>query len=60
MKLLKKSGALDTIGQDHIVKTKENALEMIVPNLDLTICSQCPQRVFRECDENKKKGHMPE
>jgi SulP family sulfate permease len=56
MKLLEKSSALKEIRQDHIIPTKEKALEMIVPNLDLTICASCPHYVFLECDDNKKRG----
>ena len=55
MKIFKKTGALDIIGEDHIYPTKEKALESIVPNLNLNICGSCRERVFWECDVNKAR-----
>jgi SulP family sulfate permease len=58
MRIFEKSGALERIGKDHIFATKEIALESIVPYLDLTICGNCKERVFWECDQNKAQYRL--
>jgi SulP family sulfate permease len=53
--MFKKSGALKTLGEDHIFDSREQAITDIVSNLDKTVCAQCSHRVFWECDANKSK-----
>ncbi|QWR78609.1 SulP family inorganic anion transporter [Candidatus Magnetomonas plexicatena] len=51
--MFKKSGALKTVGEDHVFDSQENAIADIVASLDKNICHQCSHRVFWECDANK-------
>jgi len=64
MDLLRKSGALKAIGEDHVFDSKTGAMAAIVPNLDLNICAACPHSVFGECTGNKQstssRGGQPE
>ncbi|MBF0518402.1 MAG: SulP family inorganic anion transporter [Nitrospirae bacterium] len=53
MAIIRKSGALDEIGQDHIFDSEEEALREIVTNVNKNLCHECQHRVFWECDANK-------
>ncbi len=46
---LAKSGALQTIGVDHIFSSKKAAIAAIYEKLDRSICDSCEIRLFREC-----------
>lgn len=48
--VLKKSGHIDTIGEDNLFGSKEEAISSIVARLDNEICSRCEARIFRECE----------
>ncbi|MCG6553234.1 MAG: SulP family inorganic anion transporter [Candidatus Magnetominusculus sp. LBB02] len=53
MKLMEKSGAVEEIRHDHIFESKEQAIETLVSMQDTGVCSECPHRVFWECDAKK-------
>ncbi|MBF0556956.1 MAG: sodium-independent anion transporter, partial [Nitrospirae bacterium] len=53
MKLMERSGAIEEIHSDHIFESKEHAIETLVSKLDTGVCSECPHRVFWECDAKK-------
>lgn len=46
---LAKTGALQTIGVDHIFSSKKAAIAAIYKKLDRSICSTCEARIFKEC-----------
>jgi SulP family sulfate permease len=46
---LAKTGALQTIGVDHIFSSKKTAIEAIYKNLDRSICDSCEVKLFHEC-----------
>lgn len=48
--MLRRSGQVDTIGDDHIFRHKGDALQAIYPRLDNEICRTCTARVFHECN----------
>ena len=47
--MLRRSGQVDTIGEDQIFRHKGDALQAIYPRLDSEICRSCSARVFHEC-----------
>ncbi|MHB1215617.1 MAG: SulP family inorganic anion transporter [Thiobacillus sp.] len=47
--MLRRSGQVDTIGEDQIFRHKGDALQAIYPRLDNEICRTCTARIFREC-----------
>jgi SulP family sulfate permease len=47
--MLRRSGQVDTIGEDQIFRHKGDALQAIYPRLDNEICRTCTARVFHEC-----------
>jgi sulfate permease, SulP family len=48
-KMLRRSGQVDTVGEDQIFRHKGDALQAIYPRLDNEICRTCTARIFREC-----------
>jgi len=44
-----KTGALKTIGVDHIFSSKKAAITSIYEKLDRSICDSCEVRLFQEC-----------
>jgi len=38
------------IGSEHFFDTKKESIQYIFSRLDKTVCSQCDQRIFRECE----------
>ncbi|WP_455208911.1 SulP family inorganic anion transporter [Kaarinaea lacus] len=52
---LRKDKALDTIGQENIFNSKEEALNVIVEQyLDKSVCAECDKRIFLECENLPK------
>jgi len=47
--MLRRSGQVDTVGEDQIFRHKGDALQAIYPRLDNEICRTCTARIFREC-----------
>ncbi len=47
--MLRRSGQVDTVGEEQIFRHKGDAIEAIYPRLDSEICRTCTARVFREC-----------
>ncbi|MFP5403384.1 MAG: SulP family inorganic anion transporter [Gammaproteobacteria bacterium] len=47
--MLKRSGQVDTVGEDQIFRHKGDAIAAIYPRLDSAICRTCTARIFREC-----------
>ena len=48
-KMLRRSGQVDTIGEEQIFSHKGDAIKAIYPRLDSEICRTCTARIFREC-----------
>ncbi len=47
--MLRRSGQVDTVGEDQIFRHKGDAIQAIYPRLDSEICRTCSARIFREC-----------
>ncbi|HMM47250.1 MAG TPA: SulP family inorganic anion transporter [Thiobacillaceae bacterium] len=47
--MLRRSGQVDTVGEDQIFRHKGDALTAIYARLDNEICRTCTVRIFREC-----------
>ncbi|MGV8990881.1 MAG: SulP family inorganic anion transporter [Thiobacillus sp.] len=47
--MMKRSGQVDTVGEDHIFSHKGDAIQAIYARMDNEICRTCTARVFREC-----------
>ena len=47
--MMKRSGQVDTVGEDHIFRHKGDAIKAIYARMDNEICRTCTARVFREC-----------
>ena len=47
--MLRRSGQVDTVGEEQIFRHKGDAIQAIYPRLDSEICRTCTARVFREC-----------
>ncbi len=48
---LRNGGFLEEIHPENIFKSKTEAIEEIFKRLDKAICSRCPVRIFKECEE---------
>jgi len=48
-KMLRRSGQVDTVGEEQIFRHKGDAIQAIYPRLDNEICRTCTARVFHEC-----------
>ena len=46
--MMKRSGQVDTVGEDHIFSHKGDAIKAIYARMDNEICRTCTARVFRE------------
>ncbi len=46
---LRKTGLIETIGEDNIFRSKTAAFAAIYERLDRSICSTCTKRIFWEC-----------
>ena len=47
--MLRRSGQVDTVGEEQIFRHKGDAIQAIYPRLDSEICRTCTARIFREC-----------
>ncbi len=47
--MLRRSGQVDTVGEEQIFRNKGDAIQAIYPRLDSEICRTCTARIFREC-----------
>lgn len=49
LKMWKRTGFMEKLGEHHIFQTKEQAIATIFAQLDHDICRRCKVRAFREC-----------
>jgi SulP family sulfate permease len=47
--MLKRSGQVDSVGEEQIFRHKGDAIKAIYARMDNEICRTCTARVFREC-----------
>ena len=47
--MLRRSGQVDTVGEEQIFRHKGDAIQAIYPRLDNDICRTCTARIFHEC-----------
>jgi SulP family sulfate permease len=58
--MLRRSGQVETVGEDQIFRHKGDAIQAIYPRLDSEICRTCTARVFRECHVALPDGTLRE
>ena len=58
--MLRRSGQVDTVGEEQIFRHKGDAIQAIYPRLDNEICRSCTARVFRECHVALPDGTLRE
>lgn len=46
---LERSGALQSLGEDHFFETPKTALAELIPQLDQDRCATCTVRIFADC-----------
>jgi len=46
---LERSGALESLGQEHFFETPKTALATLIPMLDQDRCANCSVRIFADC-----------
>ena len=54
--MLKRSGQVDTVGEDQIFRHKGEAIKSIYARMDNAICETCTARVFHECHRTLPNG----
>lgn len=54
--MLRRSGQVDTVGEEQIFRHKGDALRAIYPRLDNEICRRCTLRIFQECQDALPDG----
>jgi SulP family sulfate permease len=54
--MLRRSGQVDTVGEEQIFRHKGDALRAIYPRLDNETCRRCTLRIFQECQDNLPDG----
>ena len=54
--MMKRSGQVDTVGDDNIFRHKGEAIKSIYSRLDSEICRTCTARVFHECHRALPNG----
>ncbi|MDO9221711.1 MAG: SulP family inorganic anion transporter [Thiobacillus sp.] len=54
--MLRRSGQVDTIGEEQIFRHKGDAIQTIYPRLDNEICRTCTARIFHECHKALPDG----
>lgn len=54
--MLRRSGQVDTIGEEQIFRHKGDAIQAIYPWLDNEICRTCTARIFHECHKALPDG----
>ena len=54
--MLRRSGQVETVGEEHIFRHKGDAIQAIYARLDSQICRNCTARVFRECQNALPDG----
>jgi SulP family sulfate permease len=54
--MLRRSGQVDTVGEEQIFRHKGEAIQAIYPRLDSEICRGCTARIFRECQVTLPDG----
>ncbi|MBS1145964.1 MAG: putative high affinity sulfate transporter (SulP) [Proteobacteria bacterium] len=58
--MLRRSGQVDTIGEEQIFRHKGDAIKAIYPRLDNEVCRNCITRVFHECHVALPDGTLRE
>ena len=56
MARLEHLGLIKSIHGSHLFENKHEAIGLLVPRLDLSICGKCDVAVFHECARNKEKA----
>jgi len=56
--MLRRTAQLDTLGADHIVVHKHEALHAAYHHLDSEVCRRCSLRVFEECQVTLPNGEV--
>ena len=56
MARLEHLGLIKSIHGSHLFENKHEAIGLLVPRLDLSICAGCDAAVFNECARNKEKA----
>ena len=56
MARLEHLGLIKSIHGSHLFENKHEAIGLLVPRLDLSICGNCDAAVFHECARNKEKA----
>jgi len=54
--MLRRSGQVDTIGEEQIFRHKGDAIQAIYPRLDNEICRTCTALIFHECHKTLPDG----
>ena len=47
--MLRRGGFMHEIGEDHVFKSKAEAVARVFERLDRTVCATCTRRIFLEC-----------
>lgn len=58
MARLEQLGLIRRIHGNHMFENKHEAIGLLVPRLDLSICANCPMPIFGECARNKTRAEM--
>lgn len=53
---LEQLGLIREIHGNHLFENKHEAIGLLVPKLDLSICAACPNPIFAECQRNRDKA----
>jgi SulP family sulfate permease len=56
--MLRRSGQVDTVGEEQIFRHKGDALRAIYPRLDNETCRRCTFRIFQECQDALPDGTL--
>ena len=56
LRILRRSGRLDEIGEENIFPARARAVGFIYPRLAPEICRACDKRIFRECEASLPGG----
>jgi SulP family sulfate permease len=58
MALLRKSGALQDIGEENIFPAGPGLIDAVYPRLDSEVCRRCKTRIFKQCQVRLPNGEL--